>query len=96
MPAWAMRNEGQSAIDCPSKRISPWCVDSMPMMLRTVVVLPMPLRPSSVTHSPAGAENVTSNSAWLAPYQAESLTTSRSAIESARGGRQATMSWSPR
>src|SRR5437660_9480162 len=39
-----------------------------PMIERTVVVWPMPLRPISVTISPAWMSNETPNSAWLRPY----------------------------
>ena len=38
-----------------------------PMMERTVVVLPMPLRPISVTISPALIASDTPNSTWLRP-----------------------------
>ena len=37
------------------------------MIERTVVVLPMPLRPISVTISPAAMANEMSNSTWLSP-----------------------------
>ena len=37
------------------------------MIERTVVVLPMPLRPISVTISPAVMANETPNSTWLRP-----------------------------
>ncbi len=39
----------------------------MPMIDLTVVVLPMPLRPISVTHSPGCTARLTPNSTWLAP-----------------------------
>jgi hypothetical protein len=37
------------------------------MMARTVVVLPMPLRPMSVTICPSAISRSMSNSTWLAP-----------------------------
>ena len=37
------------------------------MIVRTVVVLPMPLRPSSVTTSPAPIARLRPNSTWLSP-----------------------------
>src|SRR6185369_6417140 len=49
-----------------------------PMMLRTVVVLPMPLRPSSVAVSPGRIPKLTSESTWLAPYAVCRPLTSRS------------------
>src|SRR4051812_21040880 len=50
---------------------------------RTVVVLPMPLRPISVTISPAAMSNDTPNSTWLRPYAVSTLEScsSGSAIE---------------
>ena len=38
-----------------------------PMMVEIVVVLPMPLRPSSVTISPSPTVKLTSNSTCAAP-----------------------------
>src|SRR6187402_656388 len=50
------------------------------MMARSVVVLPTPLRPSSVTVSPANTSRSTPCSAWPSPYQAlRPLTASRGA-----------------
>src|SRR5438105_9604907 len=42
----------------------------MPMMDLSVVVLPAPLRPSSVTTSPARTSKLTPCSTWDSPYQA--------------------------
>src|SRR6267142_4870739 len=53
----------------PAYVIDPLRCDSMPMMARMVVVLPAPLRPSSVTTSPALTSNVMPWSTWLSPYQ---------------------------
>jgi hypothetical protein len=39
----------------------------IPITDLTVVVLPMPLRPSSVTTSPFWMERLTLNSTWLRP-----------------------------
>jgi hypothetical protein len=39
----------------------------MPITTRTVVVLPMPLRPSNVTIWPASTPSVMPNSTWLTP-----------------------------
>src|SRR5688572_9606382 len=58
----------------------PWRRGTRPMMERKVVVLPAPLRPSSVTTSPSWTSSVTPCSTWLSPCQA-----SRSRISSLRG-----------
>ena len=51
----------------PSKRIAPARAGVSPMIERTVVVLPMPLRPISVTISPGAIASDTPNSTWLRP-----------------------------
>src|SRR5690606_18327427 len=50
----------------------------MPMMARMVVVLPTPLRPSSVTSSPLETSKVMPCRTWLSPYQAWRSRTDRS------------------
>src|SRR5215469_17704649 len=50
----------------------------MPMIARRVVVLPAPLRPSSVTNSPSPTENSIPCSTWDSPYQALRPETSKS------------------
>ena len=45
MPACAMRYEGRLVMAAPSKPMRPALQATIPMMERTVVVLPMPLRP---------------------------------------------------
>ena len=40
----------------------------MPMIERTVVVLPMPLRPSRLTTCDAGTSSEMPNRTWLRPY----------------------------
>src|SRR5262249_47305593 len=53
------------------------------MTARIVVVLPMPLRPISVTTSPAPTVKLTSNSTWAGPYPAcKCATESRPVIRS--------------
>src|SRR5436190_17063867 len=47
----------------------------MPMIDFSVVVLPAPLRPSSVTTSPLRTSKVTPWSTWDSPYQACSAST---------------------
>src|SRR2546423_982789 len=48
---------------------------TMPMMDLSVVVLPAPLRPSSVTTSPANTSKAAPCSTWDSPYQACSPST---------------------
>ena len=62
-----MRKAGQRSVRCPSKAIAPERGGVKPMIERTVVVLPMPLRPSSVTTSPRLTSSDMPNSAWLSP-----------------------------
>ena len=54
MPRCAIRLEASATISLPSNAIEPSRRGTMPMIERSVVVLPAPLRPSSVTTSPAG------------------------------------------
>src|SRR4051794_26093487 len=49
----------------------------IPMIARRVVVLPAPLRPSSVTVSPSRMSRSTPCRTWLSPYQALRPRTSR-------------------
>jgi len=53
MPSRAMRSGASRSMRRPRKLIAPCCARVSPMIERTVVVLPMPLRPSSVTICPA-------------------------------------------
>src|SRR6267378_5817164 len=57
----------------------------MPMMALRVVVLPTPLRPSSVTTSPRGTSNSTPWRMCDSPYQAFSPETERSAASGMLG-----------
>ncbi len=66
-PARAIRWDGQPAIALPSSSTPPRAGGTTPMMLLTVVVLPMPLRPSKVITSPSAKSSVTPNRIWLAP-----------------------------
>src|SRR5207253_4931458 len=52
----------------------------MPMIDFSVVVLPAPLRPSSVTTSPANTSKVAPCSTWDSPYQACSPSTASSGV----------------
>src|SRR6266702_4007209 len=67
-PACATRYEGSPCSGLPSNAIVPPRMGTMPMIDRTVVVFPMPLRPSKVATSPARTPNETPNSTWLRRY----------------------------
>src|ERR1043166_186918 len=58
----------------------------MPMIDLSVVVLPAPLRPSSVTTSPARTSNATPCRMWDSPYQACSPSTARRGAASFMAG----------
>src|ERR1700738_4814971 len=53
MPSLAMRFDGRPTSSSPPKVIEPRRWPRMPMIALSVVVLPAPLRPSSVTTSPS-------------------------------------------
>ena len=67
MPACAMRYEGRPEIAVPPNEIRPALQGSMPMIERTVVVLPMPFLPSRVATCPCAMRMETPNSTWLCP-----------------------------
>src|ERR671916_1793852 len=77
MPAWATLCRGRLRRSLPRKRMTPSRRRRMPMIARRVVVLPAPLRPSSVTVSPSRMSRSTPCRTWLSPYQAFSPRTSR-------------------
>ena len=62
-----MRYGGRSRISAPAKRIEPAAGGVSPMIERTVVVLPMPLRPISDTISPGATASDMPNSTRLRP-----------------------------
>ena len=62
-----MRCIGRPRVGWPAKVIAPCRGRSSEQMVRTVVVLPMPLRPISATTSPSPISRSTPKSAWLAP-----------------------------
>src|SRR5262249_53031540 len=74
-PSLAMRNEVSPRSCRPSNMTLPPRGAVMPMIERMVVVLPMPLRPSSVTTSPRRTSRSTPNSTWLWPYLVSSPST---------------------
>src|SRR5262245_1081173 len=69
MPVLAMRSGLRAINSPPSKAMEPLRSGSSPMMARMVLVLPAPLRPSSVTTSPACTSKVMPCRTWLSPYQ---------------------------
>src|SRR5260221_3150131 len=74
-PRRAMRSGGMLSVRAPRKVMLPLKGLVSPMIERTVVVLPMPLRPSKVATSPSRISNERSNRTWLAPYAVSSLST---------------------
>src|SRR5215470_8425918 len=78
MPSLATRYAASARISRPSKRIDPAIAGVSPMIERTVVVLPMPLRPISVTISPGAMVSEMPNSTWLSPYRVSIASTASS------------------
>ena len=70
MPIRAIRSEEARMISWLSKRIEPVRLPMIPMIDFSVVVLPAPLRPSSVTTSPAFTLKLMPWRMWDSPYQA--------------------------
>src|SRR5438034_2982301 len=66
-PARATRYGGRPCSARPSKWTRPAWIGTMPITARTVVVLPMPLRPSRVTSRPEGTSRLMPNRTWLRP-----------------------------
>ncbi len=64
MPLRAMRGVGWPVMSSPRKRTLPWVTVVRPMMVRSVVLLPAPLRPSSTVSSPAGTSRSTPCRMW--------------------------------
>src|SRR5271166_2922523 len=75
MPRRAMRFEERSTSSCPAKAMLPRRWPMMPMIARKVVVLPAPLRPSSVTSSPSPTVKSMPCRICDSPYQASSPAT---------------------
>src|SRR5262244_1040003 len=69
-PSRAIRSLVRPISSFPSYRTEPVRRVTMPMIDLSVVVLPAPLRPSSVTTSPARTSKLTPCSTWDSPYQA--------------------------
>jgi len=67
MPAATMSCAATPAIGLPSNVIVPPFGRSNPEIVRSVVVLPAPFAPSSVTISPSSTSNVMLRSASIAP-----------------------------
>ena len=70
IPARAMASEVHAIVSAPSKHTEPLRRSTMPMIDFSVVVLPTPLRPSSVTTSPGRTSKVTPCRMCDSPYQA--------------------------
>src|SRR5215472_11909382 len=74
-PSLAMRFEESEIVSVPSKRTEPSRRATIPITDFSVVVLPAPLRPSSVTTSPTRTSKLTPCSTCDSPYQACSCST---------------------
>src|SRR5438067_12085227 len=78
MPRRAMAFEASRIVSLPANLIEPWRRPTMPMIDFSVVVLPAPLRPSSVTTSPSRTSKSMPCRMCDSPYQAlRSRTSSR-------------------
>src|SRR5947209_20521724 len=82
-PIRAIRSEEAREISWPSKRIEPERLPMMPITDFRVVVLPAPLRPSSVTTSPAFTLKSTPCRMWDSPYQASRFSTASTGLPAA-------------
>src|SRR6516225_8808912 len=78
MPSRAIRSLVRPISSLPSWRTDPVRWPTMPMIDFSVVVLPAPLRPSSVTTSPTKTSKLAPWSTWDSPYQAWSPSTASS------------------
>src|SRR5690606_35728658 len=76
MPARAMSKGRRPVSSRPASRTDPAVARTSPIMVRSVVVLPAPLRPSSTVVSPAGTSNVTPCKMWNRPMCAPKSRTS--------------------
>src|SRR6185295_5076403 len=74
-PRRAMRSGDMRSVRAPRKEMLPLNGLVRPMIERTVVVLPMPFRPRSVTTSPWFICISIPKSTWLAPYAVSSFST---------------------
>src|SRR5262245_43145628 len=84
MPRRAMRFGGSPMSSRPSNRTDPWRLRTMPMIDFSVVVLPAPLRPSSVTTSPGYTSKSGPCRMCDSSYHASSPRTARSGSGMAR------------
>src|SRR6185312_2702699 len=80
MPARAMRFDGSAMSSCPAKTTEPRRCVMMPMIAFSVVVLPAPLRPRSVTTSPCSTAKLMPCRMCDSPYQAWSSPTWRRVV----------------
>src|SRR6478609_11609081 len=85
-PSRAIRSELERIVSLFSNRTEPWRLPTIPMIDLSVVVLPAPLRPSSVTTSPGRTSKLTPCRMWDSPYHACRSLTLRSGVEAAASG----------
>ena len=67
IPSWTMSCGAVRVISLPSKLTCPWRAGVRPEIERSVVDLPAPLEPMSVTHSPSSTASVTPFRASMFP-----------------------------
>ncbi len=84
MPRSAMRFEDSAIVSAPSKAMEPSRRGTAPMIDLSVVVLPAPLRPSSVTTSPGATSKSTPCRMCDSPYQACKPRTASSGLPAVR------------
>src|SRR3954470_16652999 len=92
-PSRAMRSEDACEMSWPLNCIEPERLPMMPITDFSVVVLPAPLRPSSVTTSPAFTVKLTPCRMWDSPYHASRFCTASTGLPAAEAtGRSAIVS----
>src|SRR3954469_20736535 len=79
-PMRAILSDDAREISWPPKRIEPVRLPMMPITDFSVVVLPAPLRPSSVTTSPAFTLKLMPCRIWDSPYQASRFSTASTGV----------------
>src|SRR5690606_23615324 len=86
MPSLATKRAGARISSLPWNRTEPVRFGKTPMIAFSVVVLPAPLRPRSVTTSPNRTSKLMPCRTWLSPYQASSPLTDSSGVAASACG----------
>src|ERR1700729_4006956 len=85
IPMRAILSDAERMISLPSKRIEPERLPIIPITDFSVLVLPAPLRPGSVTTSPGLTWKLMPCRMWDSPYQASRFCTNRMGLPEADG-----------